>query len=120
MRLKMKIRSQRYNIDRPRSRNLHKYNKYKMHLGIMIVIYIKQHLSTIHEKVKQHWGWVEKKCCLWKKACSSNSDSLPDPKKLAWEILAQPANNLAKFIQLTIWTKTEVLAKCSKRKKVLI
>ena len=32
---------------------------------------IKQHLSniwsTIHEKVKQHWGWVEKKSCLPKK-----------------------------------------------------
>ena len=28
--------------------------------------YIQQHLSTvwssIHEEVKQHWGWVEKKC----------------------------------------------------------
>ena len=20
--------------------------------------------TSIHEKVKQHWGWVEKKCCL--------------------------------------------------------
>ena len=31
----------------------------------MIVICIKQHLSniwsSIHEKVKEHWGWVEKK-----------------------------------------------------------
>ena len=34
---------------------------------------IKQHLSniwsSIHEKVKQHWGWVEKKAMLIKKAC---------------------------------------------------
>ena len=35
---------------------------------------VKQHLSniwsSIHEKVKQHWGWVEKKCCLQKNACN--------------------------------------------------
>ena len=33
---------------------------------------IKQHLSniwsSIYEKVQQHWGWDEKKCCLYKKA----------------------------------------------------
>ena len=36
----------------------------------MMLTCIKQHLSniwsSIHEKVKQHWGWVEKKCCLIK------------------------------------------------------
>ena len=36
----------------------------------MMLIYIKQHLSNngslIHEKVKQHWGWVEKERCLYK------------------------------------------------------
>ena len=40
----------------------------------MMVIRIKQHLSnirdSIHEKVKQNWGWVEKKfllkkCVFW-------------------------------------------------------
>ena len=35
-----------------------------------MVICIKQHLSNISslvlEKVKQHWGWVEKKHYLWK------------------------------------------------------
>ena len=45
----------------------------------------KQHLrniwNSIHEKVKQHWGWVEKKELLIKKACSiklvrSNSNVL--------------------------------------------
>ena len=68
----------RYDINRPRPRHAHKYTKYKMCLGIMMVICIKQHLSntwsSIHEKVKQHWGWVEKKRCLWKekakKRCS--------------------------------------------------
>ena len=37
----------------------------------MMLICIKQHLSniygSIHVKVKQHWGWVEKKCSLLKK-----------------------------------------------------
>ena len=36
----------------------------------MMVICIKQHLSnvwsSIHERVKQHWGWVEKKVLLIK------------------------------------------------------
>ena len=36
----------------------------------MMLIYIKQHLSNngslIHEKVKQHSGWVEKERCLYK------------------------------------------------------
>ena len=37
----------------------------------MMGICIKQHLSNIwsliHEKVKQHWGWVAKKRSLYKK-----------------------------------------------------
>ena len=56
----MKNSSQRYHINRPRPRHGHRYIKYKMSLRIMIVICIKQHLSNIwssvHEKVKQHWG----------------------------------------------------------------
>ena len=35
----------------------------------MMVICIKQHLgniwSSIHEKIKQRWGWVEKTLCLF-------------------------------------------------------
>ena len=64
----MKSRSKRYNINRPRPRHGNKDNKYKMCLGIMMVKCIKQHLRNIwslfHEKVKQHWGWVEKKHLL--------------------------------------------------------
>ena len=71
MMLNMKNRSYRYDINRPRPRNRHKYTKYKMCLSIMMAICIKQHLSniwsSIHEQVKQNWGWVEKKCCLYKK-----------------------------------------------------
>ena len=43
MRLKMKNRSQRYNIYRRRPRHGHKYTKYKVCLSIMMVICIKQH-----------------------------------------------------------------------------
>ena len=42
----MKSRSQRYDINRPRSRDGEKYTKYKMCPGIMMVICIKQHLSN--------------------------------------------------------------------------
>ena len=65
----MKNRSNRYDINRPRPR--HKYTKYKMCLSIMVVTFVKEHLSniwgSIHEKVKQHWGWFEKKSIVYKK-----------------------------------------------------
>ena len=41
-RLKMKNRSYRYNINRLRPRDGHKYTKYKVGLSIMMVICIKQ------------------------------------------------------------------------------
>ena len=68
MRLKIKNRSYRLDISRPRPRYGHRYAKYNMYLSIMMVIRIKQHLSniwsSIQEKVKQHWGWIQKKSCL--------------------------------------------------------
>ena len=64
----MKSRSQRDDINRPRPKHGHKHTKYKMCFIIMMVIGIKPHLrniwSSIQEKVKQHWGWVEKKRCV--------------------------------------------------------
>ena len=40
---------------------------------MMMLLCIKQHLSniwsSIDEKVKQYWGLVEKKRCLYEKAC---------------------------------------------------
>ena len=72
MKMEMKNRSHRYNINRSRSRHRHEYSKYKKWLSIMMFICIKQHLnniwSSVHEKVKQHWGWVEKKLLLIKKS----------------------------------------------------
>ena len=75
MRLKMKNRSSRYDINRPRRWHGHKYTKYKICLDIMMVISIRQHLSyiwsLIHEKVKQHWprrhrtSWTSSECLMY-------------------------------------------------------
>ena len=51
--------------------DINRHIKCKMWLSIiMMVIWIKQHLSniwnSIHKEVKQHWGWVGKQRCLWK------------------------------------------------------
>ena len=57
-RLKMKNKSQLYDINRLRPRDGHKYVKCKMYLSIIIVICIKQHINIIRsstdEKLKQH------------------------------------------------------------------
>ena len=69
MEMKMKNSSHRYDINRPKS----SYSKCKRSLSMMLLIYIKQQLSnisgSIHEKVKQHWGWVERSVAYIKKAC---------------------------------------------------
>ena len=68
MRLKMKYGSHRHDINRTWLRHELKYTWHKMCLSMIMVLRNKQHLSNfwswIHEKVKQHWGWVEKMCCL--------------------------------------------------------
>ena len=68
MKIKMKKRWHSCDINRPRSRHGQKYRKYKKCLSIMILICIKQHLSniwcSIHDNVKQNWGWVGNKRCL--------------------------------------------------------
>ena len=75
--MKMKNRSHRCDINRPRSRPGHKYSKYKRYLSMMMLKGIKQHLRNtwdlINEKVKQHWGWIgkKKKALVIKKACIS-------------------------------------------------
>ena len=45
MKMKIKNRSHRYDINRPKTRYWHKYSKYKNYLVMMIVICIKQHLK---------------------------------------------------------------------------
>ena len=74
MKIKMKKRSHRYTTYiRPTSRHGDKCRKCKKWLIMLILICIKQHLnnirSSIHEKVKQQWHWVEKNLLI-KKACS--------------------------------------------------
>ena len=64
MKMKKENRSSRYDINRTRSRHGHKYSKYKKCRSMIMLICVKQHLnnigSSIHEKVKQNWGLVEK------------------------------------------------------------
>ena len=66
MRLKMRNRSSRYDINRPRRWRGHKYTEYKIYLDIMMVISIRQYLSyiwsLINEKVKQHWSRTHRTC----------------------------------------------------------
>ena len=55
MEMKIKDRSHRYDIIRPRSRHGHNCSKYKKCLDMMMLIYIKQQLisniwSSVHEK----------------------------------------------------------------------
>ena len=68
--MKMKRRSHRYEINRLRPRHGHEYNRYIMSLSMMTLTCVKQHLSNIwnpnREKVKQRWGWAEKKHSLQK------------------------------------------------------
>ena len=71
--MKMKNRSHRCDINRPWPRDGLRYSKCKKCLSMVMLICIKQHLSniwtSIHEKVKQHWGWIEKSVA-YKKASS--------------------------------------------------
>ena len=64
MRLKMENRSHRSDKNGPRPWHGHKYTKYKMWWWLHVLSHI---WSSIHEKVKQYWGLVEKKVCLYKK-----------------------------------------------------
>ena len=92
--MKMSIwnRSYRYNIYGLRSRHGHKYSKYQKCLSMMMLTCIKQHLSniwsSIYEKVKQHWGWAEKKAFLMKN--SVYSETLKSGKPVPKEVKARP------------------------------
>ena len=72
MKMKMKNKLHRYDKNKSESRQGHKYSKYKKCVSMMMFLCIKQHLSkiwsSIYEKVKQKWGWAEKKRCLYKKS----------------------------------------------------
>ena len=62
--------------NRPRRRYRDKYIENMACLGKTMPLCNEQHFSniwvSIHQKAKQHWGWVEKKALLIKKACKSS------------------------------------------------
>ena len=68
MQIFMKNRSYRNNINGSGPRHKHYCSKYKTFVSMIMLIIVKQPLSniwsSIHEKVKQQWDWVEKKRCL--------------------------------------------------------
>ena len=80
--MKIKKRSHRCNINRPRPRHGHKYSKYKKCLSMMMVMCIEEHLSNIwrsvYDKVKLHRGWVEKKRLIIKKAYNLKDKEFAD------------------------------------------
>ena len=80
MKMEMKKRLHRYDINRPRSRHRHKYSKCKKCLSTIMVKCIKQHVSniwsSIHEKVKQCWGSVKKKSVAYKKSVYHNQTGM--------------------------------------------
>ena len=58
LKMRQKNRLHRFDINRPRPKHGHIYTKYKMCIGMTMVISIKQHLgnilSSVHEKVKEY------------------------------------------------------------------
>ena len=73
MRLKIKKILQRYNINTLRPWQEHKYTKYvsQYNDGYMYKQHLSNIWSSIHKKVKQHWGWVEKSVAYIKKSVAS-------------------------------------------------
>ena len=53
MKMEIKNRSHRYDINRPWSRRGHKYNKYKKCLSMMMLLCIKQRLSNIWSSIRE-------------------------------------------------------------------
>ena len=60
MKIKNKNRSHGYYINRPRPWHGYKYAKYKKFPSIWRLYITSNNWSSIHEKVKQHWGLVKK------------------------------------------------------------
>ena len=74
MKINMKKRSERHNVNRPRSRHRDKYSTYEKCFTMVMLTCIRQHLvniwSLIHEKVKKEL----KKSVAYKKACNKSID----------------------------------------------
>ena len=91
MKMKKKTTTRRHGISKPKSRHGHKYSKYKKCLNMMMLICIKQRLSSIwssiHKKVKQHWSWVEKRVADKKSVYNGNNLTVKLLKSLCQYIL---------------------------------
>ena len=106
MKIKMKSKSHRTDINRYRSsRGVNVVNIVNIVnikcLSMMMLICIKQHLSNIwswiHEKVKQHWGWIQKKPLLIsKKTYMSSAINIDKPVKYNREALSFLSDNQIK------------------------
>ena len=71
MKAEKKSRSHKCNINRTMSRyGLTYTNKHEKCPSMMMIICIKEHSTntwgSIYENVKEHWGYVEKKCVPYK------------------------------------------------------
>ena len=68
----------------------------------MMVICIKQHLSNIwrlaHEKAKQHWWWLAKKHCLWKKRLKLNCRRFSYFQPFSHDIITQNTTHSNMYI----------------------
>ena len=79
MKIKMKNRSHRYGINRPRSRHEHKYSEYKKCLSMMMLVCIKQRLRAFEAQFMQKLSNTEaelkksvaykKKAFIWCQLC---------------------------------------------------
>ena len=70
IRLKIKMRSYRYDANRPMPGHGHKYTKYKRSLSIMMVTCIKQQLTTFEAQLMKKLSNIEaelKKSVTYKK-----------------------------------------------------
>ena len=73
MEMKMKIRSHRQDINRPRPIHGHKYSKYRKCLSMIMLICIKQHLSNIHfmKKLSSTLAGLKTSLAYKKSVCSN-------------------------------------------------
>ena len=88
--MKMKNRSHKYDINRPRSRHGHKYNKYKKYFTMMILYVLCNTLATCEAQFMKKLSNTEaelKKALVIKKTCIS-------PLNRQKHLLVAPPDNL--------------------------
>ena len=99
IRLKIKNRSQKYDINRRTSRNGHNYTKYKMCLSMMMIICIKQHLSNIGSSVREKVKLKKSVTYIKKRVLRKNDGEQTFTRCLNYSVLKSVINNCICFIQ---------------------